>query len=149
MAQEQTDLAPSSAAHFSVMCVPPSPQPPTLEQAFFPSKTLTSPSDFISVQTTLYSSSLHKIPLAPLPSFDPNRSRSASTMDHAFPSSTVTHIPVLARADSSDGKGGGGIVPSIPSTFKGLPHPATLSDNLFDELDSSRGTSWQFELHQR
>jgi hypothetical protein len=40
------------------------------------------------------------------------------------------------------------VVPGVPSTFKSLPRPSTLSDNIFDELDSSKGTSWQFELHQ-
>lgn len=34
------------------------------------------------------------------------------------------------------------------SIFKTLVHPSTTSDNVFDELDVTRCTSWQFELHQ-
>lgn len=34
------------------------------------------------------------------------------------------------------------------STFKSLAHPSATSDNVFDELDVTRCTSWQFELHQ-
>lgn len=37
---------------------------------------------------------------------------------------------------------------AVPSTFKALGSPAAHSDNVFDELDVTRGTSWQFELHQ-
>jgi len=38
---------------------------------------------------------------------------------------------------------------AIPSTFKALiQHPSTQSDNVFDELDTTRTTSWQYELHQ-
>lgn len=29
-----------------------------------------------------------------------------------------------------------------------LPHPSTISDEVFNELDVARGTNWQFELHQ-
>lgn len=32
-------------------------------------------------------------------------------------------------------------------SYKSLLHPSLISDNLFDELDSSRCNSWQFELH--
>ncbi|GAA5898065.1 uncharacterized protein JCM6883_000912 [Sporobolomyces salmoneus] len=34
------------------------------------------------------------------------------------------------------------------STFKTLAHPSAISDNVFDELETRRPTSWQFELHQ-
>lgn len=38
---------------------------------------------------------------------------------------------------------------AIPSTFKALiQHPSAQSDNVFDELDTTRTTSWQYELHQ-
>ncbi|SGY45329.1 BQ5605_C001g00274 [Microbotryum silenes-dioicae] len=37
---------------------------------------------------------------------------------------------------------------AITSTYKTLEINSNLSDNIFDELDSVRGTSWQFELHQ-
>ncbi|GAA5881957.1 hypothetical protein JCM16303_003483 [Sporobolomyces ruberrimus] len=37
---------------------------------------------------------------------------------------------------------------AVPSTFKALASPNAGSDNVFDELNVTRGTSWQFELHQ-
>lgn len=37
---------------------------------------------------------------------------------------------------------------AVPSTFKSLASPNAQSDNVFDELNVTRGTSWQFELHQ-
>ena len=37
----------------------------------------------------------------------------------------------------------------MQSTFKTLNHPSSVSDNVFDELDTTRCTSWQYELHQR
>ncbi|CEQ39158.1 SPOSA6832_00655 [Sporobolomyces salmonicolor] len=37
---------------------------------------------------------------------------------------------------------------AVPSTFKSLSAPSAASDNVFDELNACRGTSWQFELHQ-
>ncbi|SCV74291.1 BQ2448_6723 [Microbotryum intermedium] len=37
---------------------------------------------------------------------------------------------------------------AITSTYKTLETNSNLCDNIFDELDSVRGTSWQFELHQ-
>ncbi|GAA6062833.1 hypothetical protein JCM10212_002471 [Sporobolomyces blumeae] len=37
---------------------------------------------------------------------------------------------------------------AVPSTFKSLASPSAQSDNVFDELNVTRGTSWQFELHQ-
>jgi len=38
---------------------------------------------------------------------------------------------------------------AFQSTFKTLAHPSAISDNVFDELETRRPTSWQFELHQR
>lgn len=38
---------------------------------------------------------------------------------------------------------------TFKSTFKTLVHPSSISDNVFDELETRRPTSWQFELHQR
>lgn len=35
------------------------------------------------------------------------------------------------------------------STYKQLTHPSSTTDNVFDELDTTRCTSWQYELHQR
>ncbi|GAA6009927.1 hypothetical protein JCM10207_002160 [Rhodosporidiobolus poonsookiae] len=37
---------------------------------------------------------------------------------------------------------------AFQSTFKTLAHPSSISDNVFDELETRRPTSWQFELHQ-
>ncbi|GAA5858593.1 hypothetical protein JCM5353_000388 [Sporobolomyces roseus] len=37
---------------------------------------------------------------------------------------------------------------AFQSTFKTLAHPSAISDNVFDELETRRPTSWQFELHQ-
>lgn len=34
------------------------------------------------------------------------------------------------------------------SNFKALSHPSLVADNVFDELDTTRCTSWQYELHQ-
>ncbi|KAM0752700.1 hypothetical protein T439DRAFT_286870 [Meredithblackwellia eburnea MCA 4105] len=48
--------------------------------------------------------------------------------------------------DSSSGTSSASSFSAIPSTFKTLTQAAT--DNIFDELDTTRGTSWQFELHQ-
>ncbi|KAK4047820.1 hypothetical protein OIV83_005163 [Microbotryomycetes sp. JL201] len=51
-------------------------------------------------------------------------------------------------ADSTSTGGDSGKSGAWQSTFKTLPHPSALSDNVFDELESRRPTSWQFELHQ-
>lgn len=51
-------------------------------------------------------------------------------------------------ADSSS-TGGSSSSGSFQSTFKQLTHPSAVNDNVFDELESRRPTSWQFELHQR
>ncbi|KAM0787144.1 hypothetical protein ACM66B_006395 [Microbotryomycetes sp. NB124-2] len=51
-------------------------------------------------------------------------------------------------ADSTSTGGDSGKSGTWQSTFKTLPHPSALSDNVFDELESRRPTSWQFELHQ-
>lgn len=37
---------------------------------------------------------------------------------------------------------------AIPSTYKSLLQHQNQSDNIFDELDTTRSTSWQYELHQ-
>lgn len=54
---------------------------------------------------------------------------------------------------SGSGSGSDSSAPStfsaIPSTYKTLLSQASAqSDNLFDELDTTRTTSWQYELHQ-
>ncbi|GAA6055671.1 hypothetical protein JCM3770_003404 [Rhodotorula araucariae] len=61
--------------------------------------------------------------------------------------------PAISDVDSNDSSGSsregsttGGT--TFQSTFKTLTHPSTISDNVFDELETRRPTSWQFELHQ-
>lgn len=64
------------------------------------------------------------------------------------------HAPAYRRhidaatglSDSGSSVGNGS---HMMSTFKTLNHPSTVSDNMFDELDTTRCTSWQYELHQR
>lgn len=62
--------------------------------------------------------------------------------------------PAISDVDSNDSSGSsregsstGGT--AFQSTFKSLTHPSSVSDNVFDELETRRPTSWQFELHQR
>lgn len=56
--------------------------------------------------------------------------------------------PLSREGDSdSDASSSASSISAIPSTFKTLS-PA-VSDNVFAELETTRGTSWQFELHQR
>jgi len=57
------------------------------------------------------------------------------------------------RSSSGPQSGSDSSAPStfsaIPSTFKTLiHHPSSQNDNVFDELDVTRTTSWQYELHQ-
>lgn len=57
------------------------------------------------------------------------------------------------RSSSGPNSGSDSSAPStfsaIPSTFKTLlHHPSSQNDNVFDELDTTRTTSWQYELHQ-
>ncbi|TNY22329.1 hypothetical protein DMC30DRAFT_349183 [Rhodotorula diobovata] len=61
--------------------------------------------------------------------------------------------PAISDVDSNDSSGSsregsstGGT--AFQSTFKTLTHPSSVSDNVFDELETRRPTSWQFELHQ-
>ena len=63
--------------------------------------------------------------------------------------------PAGSDADSSasgsnhSSREGSTTAPAFQSTFKTLVHPSSVSDNVFDELETRRPTSWQFELHQR
>lgn len=57
-----------------------------------------------------------------------------------------------AASTESNEEGSGaskGSPAAFQSTFKTLSHPSTTSENVFDELETRRPTSWQFELHQR
>ncbi|KAI5480513.1 hypothetical protein MNV49_000666 [Pseudohyphozyma bogoriensis] len=53
-----------------------------------------------------------------------------------------------SKSTSRTGSGGSSSTSfsAIPSTFKTLS--SSSSDNIFDELETTRGTSWQYELHQ-
>ncbi|GAA5935807.1 uncharacterized protein JCM15063_001810 [Sporobolomyces koalae] len=53
-----------------------------------------------------------------------------------------------AAASESDSNASNGSGNAFQSTFKTLAHPSAISDNVFDELETRRPTSWQFELHQ-
>lgn len=59
--------------------------------------------------------------------------------------------PVMSAAlpGASSSSGNFSFSVSAPSTFKNLATPShAVSDNIFEELEGTRGTSWQFELHQ-
>lgn len=69
----------------------------------------------------------------------------------------IVTTPDASEDGGSSGTGSGsGSDSSAPSTFSAIPSTyKTLlsqahgqSDNLFDELDTTRTTSWQYELHQ-
>ncbi|GAA6035491.1 hypothetical protein JCM8097_000278 [Rhodosporidiobolus ruineniae] len=73
-----------------------------------------------------------------------------------YASNTPGRSPALSDAASNSGSSNGGAAGgsatgstgAFQSTFKHLPHPSSVSDNVFDELETRRPTSWQFELHQ-
>ncbi|SCV67124.1 BQ2448_5770 [Microbotryum intermedium] len=77
---------------------------------------------------------------------------------NAGPFSSISPVygPVIASSSSnmlspmsdSESSSSPSSPPPFQSTFKTLAHPSTISDNVFDELESRRPTSWQFELHQ-
>lgn len=54
----------------------------------------------------------------------------------------------VAAPVRGDGPAGLTSFSAVPSTFKNLTTSTGASDNVFDELNVTRGTSWQFELHQ-
>ncbi|GAA5872699.1 hypothetical protein JCM3774_005033 [Rhodotorula dairenensis] len=64
------------------------------------------------------------------------------------------HSPAVSDADSNasgsnhSSREGSTTSAAFQSTFKSLVHPSAVSDNVFDELETRRPTSWQFELHQ-
>ncbi|KAK4051163.1 hypothetical protein OIV83_002985 [Microbotryomycetes sp. JL201] len=130
---------------------------------FYPAKSesdvpLSSPSVFANMnastviaQTNLFSSEVTKARNVSLPSAPSSRAAMESAQNSAPVAFT---LPTFSRTGSgsgsdSDGSNGNGKTSfsAIPSTFKTLSHD-NASDNVFDELDSVRGTSWQFELHQ-
>ncbi|GAA5889725.1 hypothetical protein JCM6882_004301 [Rhodosporidiobolus microsporus] len=58
--------------------------------------------------------------------------------------------PAVSDTGSNSGSSNNGSTSNgaFQSTFKSLQHPSSISDNIFDELETRRPTSWQFELHQ-
>ncbi|GAA5831680.1 hypothetical protein JCM11251_000792 [Rhodosporidiobolus azoricus] len=69
-----------------------------------------------------------------------------------YTSSTTDRSPAISDTASNSGSStnGNGSTSNgaFQSTFKTLSHPSSISDNIFDELETRRPTSWQFELHQ-
>ncbi|GAA6002185.1 uncharacterized protein JCM10292_000797 [Rhodotorula paludigena] len=72
----------------------------------------------------------------------------AATSASATSAGVAAHAPLVAAAVPSTGPPGLTSFSTVPSTFKALAAPSSVSDNVFDELNVTRGTSWQFELHQ-
>ncbi|KAK4056060.1 hypothetical protein OIO90_002791 [Microbotryomycetes sp. JL221] len=72
-------------------------------------------------------------------------------MNGGFATQAPVYPFLIARSPSADSASTGGDSNKSTvwqSTYKTLAHPSALSDNVFDELESRRPTSWQFELHQ-
>ncbi|KAM0747380.1 hypothetical protein T439DRAFT_329111 [Meredithblackwellia eburnea MCA 4105] len=63
-------------------------------------------------------------------------------------SSASQRDPSPQQSDSPHSSRSGSRTPPFVSTFKVTSHPSSSSDNVFDELDTTRCTSWQYELHQ-
>ena len=74
----------------------------------------------------------------------------ASAATTACASSAGVPCPTSVVAAAVPGTGPPGLTSfsALPSTFKALTSAPSASDNVFDELNVTRGTSWQFELHQ-
>ncbi|BGP24549.1 white collar 1 protein [Rhodotorula toruloides] len=72
----------------------------------------------------------------------------AATTASASSAGVAVCAPVVAAAIPGTGPPGLTSFSAVPSTFKALTTPSSMSDNVFDELNVTRGTSWQFELHQ-
>lgn len=153
-ATSESDVADNtrSASEGGKMSVPTSP---TLQSRGRPLAVI--------AQTNLFSSEVTKPRQVSMPSA-PSSRMSASQLQHSAQQQRdnpgAFTLPSFASGNSSgSGSDGGSESPpsgqpsrhasfaAIPSTFKTLSQ-ANISDNIFDELDSVRGTSWQFELHQ-
>lgn len=78
----------------------------------------------------------------------------ASSEQRKLTSPFVHEAPEFSAEDrspsplSSDDSDKSSAAQPFASTFKSLAHPSAASDNVFDELDTTRCTSWQYELHQ-
>lgn len=75
-----------------------------------------------------------------------SENRKASANFRRFAPAYRRHIDATTGLSDSGSSVGNGS--HMMSTFKTLNHPSTVSDNVFDELDTTRCTSWQYELHQ-
>ncbi|GAA5909930.1 uncharacterized protein JCM6883_003141 [Sporobolomyces salmoneus] len=111
----------------------------------------------VIAQINLLSSEMSKRRTPLMPSKAANQSFSDSTSTPT--PARATTGPVTLALPAFGGRASGGSAPSttspagssfsaVPSTFKALGSPNAHSDNVFDELNVTRGTSWQFELHQ-
>ena len=90
----------------------------------------------IDVHSIIYvprSSSDRSDPDDSSPSTDTSRppSASSSSVDGTRPSSLVIQVKLVSPS---------------PDQFRNIVHPG--SANVFEELETTRGTSWQYELHQ-
>ncbi|GAA6027278.1 hypothetical protein JCM8097_002551 [Rhodosporidiobolus ruineniae] len=72
----------------------------------------------------------------------------AATTACASSAGVAISAPLVAAVIPGTGPPGLTSFSAVPSTFKSLTTPSSVSDNVFDELNVTRGTSWQFELHQ-
>ncbi|GAA5821518.1 hypothetical protein JCM3770_001059 [Rhodotorula araucariae] len=72
----------------------------------------------------------------------------SATTASASSAGVAVPAPLVAAAVPGMGPPGLTSFSAVPSTFKALAAPSSVSDNVFDELNVTRGTSWQFELHQ-
>ncbi|GAA5988507.1 hypothetical protein JCM10908_003594 [Rhodotorula pacifica] len=63
-------------------------------------------------------------------------------------SPAVSDVDSSASGSNHSSREGSASSAAFQSTFKTLVHPSSVSDNVFDELETRRPTSWQFELHQ-
>ncbi|GAA5995247.1 hypothetical protein JCM11641_003828, partial [Rhodosporidiobolus odoratus] len=72
----------------------------------------------------------------------------AATTACASSAGVAINAPLMAAVVPGTGPPGLTTFSAVPSTFKSLTSSTGASDNVFDELNVTRGTSWQFELHQ-
>ncbi|GAA6002505.1 hypothetical protein JCM10207_001154 [Rhodosporidiobolus poonsookiae] len=72
----------------------------------------------------------------------------AATTACASSAGVAIQAPVVAAVVPGTGPPGLTSFSAVPSTFKSLTTRSTNSDNVFDELDVTRGTAWTYELHQ-
>lgn len=80
-----------------------------------------------------------------------NSGTRVSASSFAFPNAPrdpQAYLDAPARTPSLSASTSSSSSRSGPSTsgFKALPHSSEVSHNIFDELGTTRGTSWQFEI---